>query len=141
VPGDPGDPGNPGGPGGPGGSGAPGFGCHDDSQCPAGEVCARTSACFKTSDVQAVHVDWTVHGMAADQATCSTIEDLEIQFSGSGPIPPHLGFAPVPCVEGKFSIDKLPLMFTTVGLGIPKLGLAWGNIDAATGDAAIDLVY
>jgi hypothetical protein len=116
--------------------------CTDDSGCQSGEVCARTDVCLASSDVRAVHVNWTVDGMTASQDTCGSNENLDIQFSASGSGPhPHLGYEPVPCLAGRFTIDKLPLTFNTAGLGIIKLGLIWGNIDASTGEATLDLVF
>ena len=121
--------------------------CHQDTQCTAGNVCARNEGCLPPSEIREVHVTWTVGGMPANATTCDAALDLEIQFVATSPAAnPRLGFAPVPCAEGKFSIDKLPIAFTLVGLGpwgidrLPTMPAMPAMIDDA-GDAAIDLMF
>jgi hypothetical protein len=114
--------------------------CHQDTQCEGGDVCARNDGCVPPSEIRAVHVSWTVGGMPASATTCNGSPDLEIQFDASSPATnPRLGFAPVPCDEGKFSIDKLPIAFTLVELGRRGSDSQTATIDATTGDATIDL--
>ena len=50
----------------------------------------------------------------------------------------EFGFSPVPCVEGRFTVDKLPNNYTTVRL---RHGSTWQTaaIDPMTGDAVFDL--
>jgi hypothetical protein len=117
--------------------GRPGRGCQADSNCSGGEVCARTGSCLPASQVYAVHVNWTVKGAPASEAACAPSPDLQINF-GVSTDDAEFGFAPVPCVEGKFTVDKLPTKFTAVRL---RHGSKWesASIDATTGDAVFDL--
>src|SRR5262249_32050475 len=110
--------------------------------CGSGNVCARTGACLPASQVYAAHVTWTLQGMPAGQATCEAALDLEIGFYRDSGIA-DLGYAPVPCIEGKFSIDKLPTSDTHVRLGRATADHAWQftAIDAVTGDAMLDLPF
>ena len=119
------------------------YGCTSDSQCGTGQVCARTFECLGTAYVHSIHITWTIQTMAATQTACSTASanDLEIDFSGNGEDP--WGYAPVPCMEGKFSIDKMPIAYSYVNLGRDGDVSSGGGakIDVTTGDAAIDLPY
>jgi hypothetical protein len=118
-----------------------GYGCTADSQCGTGYVCARTYECLMPSQVRTIHAIWTMQGVMANQTSCANAPDLEIDFSGSGADP--WGYAPVPCVEGKFTIDKMPTRYSYILLG--REGDATGGdgaqIDATTGNAMIDLPY
>jgi len=128
--------------------GPPGFdpggtwrGCESDATCPTGEVCARIGGCTPAADVRAAHVTWTISGMPASAATCSGVAALTISFdastSGGG------SFAPVPCNEGKFSIDKIGVRFNRVGLGRSAQSEGWqhATLDSVTGEAALDLPF
>jgi hypothetical protein len=122
----------------PGGPGRPGrSGCQADRYCSGADVCARTGSCVPSSEVYAVHVNWTVKGAPASDEACAPSPDLQINFGVSAD-DASFGFAPVPCVEGKFTVDKLPTKFTTVRL---RHGSTWQTaaIDATTGDAVFDL--
>lgn len=113
-------------------------GCHQDSDCGTNAVCARDGECLAPDDVRVAHITWTVGGAAADQTSCAQIPDLEIDFySGET----SYGYAPVPCIEGKFTVDKLPIWFTSVALSSQDetAAAAQGTIDAQTGDASLDL--
>jgi hypothetical protein len=122
--------------------GIPSGRCQGDSACNSGEVCARSGNCLPASQVFPVHVAWTLRGMPAGPMTCEAAQDLEIGFftaSGDG----YLGYAPVPCVEGKFTIDKLPRTYVRVRLGrthAASEGQA-AVIDGTTGDATVDLPF
>ena len=109
-----------------GGGGGGGPTCID-SQC-APNVCARDGECLPASEVQSVRVTWTVNGSQANGSNCANIPDLYLQFF-SGP-EDGVGFAPVPCAEGNFSVDKLPSRFTNVEIGIDN--------GAALGDTTFD---
>jgi|KBSSwiStaDraftv2_1062776.scaffolds.fasta_scaffold200325_3 hypothetical protein len=111
--------------------------CRSDSACAPGELCARTGTCLPVSEIRAVHVIWTVRGAAADVAACSPAPDFEIDFRSSDSAS-RLGYAPVPCEQGKFTVDKLPTKFTTVRLS-HKGTTDTAGIDAATGNAVFDL--
>src|SRR5512140_1252468 len=85
--------------------------CQSDSACSGGDVCARSGACLPPSQVHPVHVTWTLRGMPADRTTCGATLDLQIGFGMDAGID-VLQYAPVPCIEGKFTVDKLPNWYT-----------------------------
>jgi hypothetical protein len=112
--------------------------CTSDDACRDGQVCARSGGCYPASQIRSIQVTWTLDGQPASAETCSGSQDLEIDFHGSDG--GSLGFAPVPCVAGKFSIDKLPVSFTSVRLG-RRGHWASGELDQVTGEAALDLSF
>jgi hypothetical protein len=87
--------------------------CTDDACSP--NVCARNGECDPASDIRTLHVVWTVNSMAADATTCAPAPDLELDFISD--FEDSFGFAPVPCMEGAFTIDRIPTRFTQVELG------------------------
>jgi len=110
--------------------------------CGGGQVCARNGQCYAPAVVHAVSVSWTVGGAPADTTVCNPAWHLEITFRGPDTTPfSDLSFAPVPCEEGRFTIDKLPLSYTTVTLGDARSGWRTARIDPATGAATIDLPH
>jgi len=121
-----------------GSGGSSGFGCHQDSECP-NEVCARDGECLPASEVRIVHVNWTLNDQPASTATCTNAPYLDITFSNGND---SFGFSPVPCVEGRFTVDKLPLRYTNVGLerAGDYNGGAATSFDT-TGTASLDLSY
>ncbi|MGE5184174.1 MAG: hypothetical protein ACM31C_19025 [Acidobacteriota bacterium] len=125
-----------------GGDGGTSYGCTSDASCGSGNVCARTFECLPASEVYAIHVTWTLQGQAASSTTCATAPDLQINFTGTDGL--WWGYAPVPCIEGKFSIDKMPIWYTTVQLERDSQDTTQGAtaaIDSTTGAAALDLPY
>jgi hypothetical protein len=115
--------------------------CSADSDCGSTMVCARTQECLPPSSVYTVHVTWTLQSMPASAATCASSPDLAIFFfaPGSGG---NWGYEPVPCVEGKFTVDKLPTWFSQVELGNQNTNDGFSaTIDRTSGTAAIDLPY
>jgi hypothetical protein len=123
--------------GGVGGGG--GYGCHQDADCGT-DVCARDGECVLASEVRIVHVLWTVHDAAASATSCTNAPHLDITFYDGNA--DSFGFSPVPCVEGKFTVDKLPTWYTSVGL--ERAGDYNGGATAAfdaTGNASLDLPY
>src|SRR5690348_5055460 len=111
-----------------------GRGC-SDSSCGAGSVCARTHACLPADQVRTVHAQWTVRGMAASSDACAAVPDLLIAFAQSTAPGLRLSYAPVPCVEGKFTIDKLPTTYDRVELGRESGGAPQVATVDATGTA------
>src|SRR5690348_4562633 len=105
---------------GPGSGWSPGSGggnsCTSDSTCGSGNVCARTGQCATAADVRTIHVDWTVKGQAASTTTCASSQNLELDFPANDGS--WFGWAPVPCAEGVFTIDKMPTWFTEVQITI-----------------------
>ncbi|CAN5497850.1 hypothetical protein BH11MYX1_BH11MYX1_37380 [soil metagenome] len=122
-----------------GSGGSTGYGCHADSDC-GGLVCARTGACLSATEVRVIHVSWTVNAEVASAATCVKAPDLELTFGANTDGP--FGFAPVPCVEGKFTVDKMPIAYKTVQLEreYDYAGGTSGTFDS-TGSALLDLAY
>ena len=123
-----------------GGGGTSGYGCHADTECGGGLVCARNGECLAASSVRIVRTTWTIGDQMASDASCTNAPKLSITFSDSyGDL---FGFSPVPCDAGKFTVDKLPARFTNVQL--TRDGDDYGG--AATsfdteGNALLDLPY
>jgi|HubBroStandDraft_6_1064221.scaffolds.fasta_scaffold414272_3 hypothetical protein len=129
-----------------GGGGYGGAYCSQDSDCNAGSgsgsnVCARNEECLPASSIWTVHVTWTVSGQPASAATCTSAPDLQLMF-GDANDPYDFGFAPVPCAEGEFTIDKMPTYYTQVSLqqNMADSGGATGTFDGS-GNSALDLPY
>jgi hypothetical protein len=105
--------------------------------CFGGEVCARDGECLPPSEVRAVHLEWTVQGAQADATNCSPFPDLFVDFiDDSGD---RFGFSPVPCVQGRFSVDKLPTRFTMTELGVYESHTGTTLPFDETGTAKFDL--
>jgi len=111
--------------------------CQLDGDCSGGEVCARDEMCAATSTIREVTATWTIRGTDANVTSCGTTADLYIQFIGndSGDT---LGFSPVPCKNGQFTVDKLPTRFRQVELGVEGGARDTRTINAS-GMAALDL--
>ena len=129
------------GPGGTGGNQS--YGCHIDSDCGGGYVCARDGECLTSSQVRTIHVSWTVHGVAASAASCAQLPHLDISFMDNlETAGDTFGFSPVPCAEGLFTIDKMPTRFMGVELAATgnTSGAATGTF-ASDGTVSLDLRY
>ena len=121
-----------------GGGGSDGDDCFVDEECATGEVCARDDLCWPAADVRPVETTWTVRGQPASETTCARYPELYIEFDGS--VRDELGFSPVPCAIGRFTVDKLPRAFTRVELGAE--GGPWkATTISLSGDAQIDLAF
>jgi hypothetical protein len=118
----------------PGGSGGE---CQNDSQC-GDDVCARSGECLALSGIREVTIKWTVNGVAPDPSSCTTHPDLFVQFDGAD-YGDTLRFAPVPCRQGSFFVDKLPKRYVQVELGSEGSVGDVSTIDAATAQAQFDL--
>jgi hypothetical protein len=113
--------------------------CLEDNECGSGEVCARDNLCYRAAEVRFVKTTWTLRGQPASATTCGRYPDLYIEFRGSSV--ESLGFSPVPCANGQFSVDKLPRGFTRVELGVDNGG-PWSTASIGSTDtAAIDLAF
>jgi hypothetical protein len=125
-----------------GSGGSSGFGCHADADCGGTFVCARDGECLTAANVHVIHVVWTLDQQPASQASCATIPaPLELSFTDQDGA--TFGFAPVPCVEGKFTIDKMPTSYTSTSL-YPEYNYDAGGANGyfdATGTATLDLPY
>jgi hypothetical protein len=113
--------------------------CAVDSDC-GSNVCGRDGFCYPAADVRTVRVTWTVNGMPANAATC-TSPDLQIAFLGFDAGETPLGFAPVPCALGQFVIDKLPRSYSQVELGREGSGFPDARSIGTTNIVAFDLRF
>jgi hypothetical protein len=115
--------------------------CMFDTDCGAGNVCARDGGCYAASQVKSASVSWTLQGQPASQTTCASSTDLQLDFiDGAGR--PGFGFAPVPCMEGRFSIDKLPSFYVGAQIGTTAApGAVAGTFDSKTSQLTLDLPY
>jgi hypothetical protein len=118
--------------------------CDSDVDCQGGTVCARDGLCWDAGDVRAVHVTWTIAHQPADAMTCAPSPALKVSFeSDPDPGAPTLAFAPVPCTEGLYTVDRIPLMYWIGGAETSATGNRsgmWVPLDD-TDTAAIDLLY
>jgi len=110
--------------------------CVSDSQC-GEDLCARSGECLARSSLRSVMVKWTVGSAAADAASC-THPNFYLQFDGSD-YGDTLRFAPVPCRQGSFFVDKLPKRYLQVELGFEGGAATISPIDLGTGQAQFDL--
>jgi hypothetical protein len=107
--------------------------------CGADLVCTRDGQCLPPDEVRAVHINWTVSGAPASATSCAAAPDLRLDFRNRSGA--QFGFEPVPCAQGKFTVDVLPTDYDTVLLGRPSdRALQQAMIDAA-GDAMLNLPY
>ncbi|MBX3155567.1 MAG: hypothetical protein KF773_06190 [Deltaproteobacteria bacterium] len=107
--------------------------------CFAGEVCARDHLCHPADDVRSIRAEWTVRGQTANSASCAGAPNLYIRFEASDDT---VGYSPVPCRLGLFTMDKLPTTFTQVELGINDPDGRYGGVTHAVdaeGHVAFDL--
>ena len=117
------------------GSGGGNSKCTSDSQC-GGEVCARNGECTAAANIRMVKVTWTVRGQQASATTCGATTSLELWFDSAQD---YFGYEPVPCMEGQFTIDKIPLRFEEVELDRAGGSPVGYSPIPATGTVAFDL--
>ncbi len=96
------------------GGGAPT--CSTDSDC-SGQVCARDEQCYPAAQIRSVVINWTVSGAPPTASSCAAIPNLVLELDTSD-LSTGFEFEPVPCIEGKFTLDKLPTIYTEVDLGV-----------------------
>ena len=116
--------------------GFPESGGQKDSDC-APDVCARDGECLPSSDVRSIRVNWTINGGPASAAACMTAPDFYLQFDGQ--FNDGVGFAPVPCQAGVFSVDKMPSRFQAVEVGIDNGGSLGDSVFDQTGQVSFDV--
>lgn len=92
-----------------------GQGCEADADC-GDDICARDGECTPASEVRQVKITWTINSMMANATTCAGHDSLYLQFDGPM-FEDTFGYAPVPCMQGQFTIDRLPRRFDQVELG------------------------
>lgn len=127
-----------------GGTGGPiSYGCSSDDACGTGNVCARDGECLPSTDVRIIHVAWTVNGQPAGTDACAKYPNLDITFlSSDGGTYDQFGFAPVPCMEGKFTVDKMPKRYVEVALQPDCLcTTAASDVFDTTGSVSLDLSF
>jgi hypothetical protein len=110
--------------------------CETDSQC-GGDVCARDGECLPANMVRSATISWTIRGLPANATTCASSPQFDLNFDSSS-TSESFGFTPVPCQEGNFHIDKLPLRFDVVEIGINNSPLSTLPIQP-DGTVAFDL--
>lgn len=111
--------------------------CERDTDCSGGQICARDMECIAPGDTRGIKTTWTIGGQAANATTCATMPDFYINFYGAAP-QDAFGYAPVPCMQGQFFIDKLPTRFDQVELGADGKFDLVHQVDAS-GMTAFDL--
>jgi hypothetical protein len=91
--------------------------CDEDVECEVGQVCSRGDhLCVGPSEVRVTTTNWTINGQPPDTGNCQGLT-LYIQFLSDFDND-NFGFSPVPCETGRFSVDKLPLRYRAVELGV-----------------------
>ena len=97
--------------------GALAAGCRSDTcsdtggSCTGGNTCTRNGECLPPSQVRMVKVTWTIGGMPASATTCASVGDFALYFQD--PVTADsFGYEPVPCMEGQFTIDRIPTRFS-----------------------------
>lgn len=110
--------------------------CQTDADC-NGNVCARDELCYPANEVREVRTTWTVQGRVASPATCGPVEDLQISFSSDVAVE-ALSYAPVPCSNGQWLMDKLPRDYRVVELG-KQHGFLTSMPIGPTGEVVFDL--
>lgn len=78
--------------------------CQSDGDC-AG-VCARTGECVAAGEAIEVVVEWTIDGAAATAESCAPAAELEVVFYAGEE--EATSYAPVPCMLGRTTYDKMP---------------------------------
>jgi hypothetical protein len=111
--------------------------CMEDTDCGGGAVCARNAECLPASEIRAVRVTWTIRGMDANATTCAPTPNFYLLFA-STQVNDTFGYEPVPCAAGLFTVDKLPLRFISVEIGIEDWFQESKAFDAQ-GNVAFDL--
>ena len=117
-------------------SGTPLSGCERDADCGT-QVCARDGQCYPAASIRLAHTAWTVHGAVASTTSCADHLHLSIWFRGASG--ESFGFAPVPCMNGEFTVDKLPSVYTQVELGPENTSFGTTATIDRSGEAKIDL--
>jgi hypothetical protein len=126
------------------GPGAPGAECLTDTDC-GGDVCTRTHECLPADQVHSVMLRWTISSAAASDSACTTagIDHLEVSYlddyDGE-----QITYAPVPCGEGQFLVDKLPTRYDAAEItALAPGGSVWADVftqlDAGTVDVTLNL--
>lgn len=118
-------------------------GCTSDASCGDGNVCANDGACYPAAQIRIAHVTWTVAGQPASAATCAGEPDLQLDMTSTTvDVPGNYGegWAPVPCAEGEFTFQKMPVLYDGAELDPYGAGTATarGPLDGS-GEVALDL--
>jgi hypothetical protein len=112
--------------------------CQVDDDCSGSKVCTRNSECLAPSEVRATRTSWTIRGQPATASLCAATPDLYILFGSFDPNDTY-GYEPVPCASGVFTVDKLPVRFNSVEVGIQGRFSEQAVFDSQ-GHASVDLM-
>ena len=116
----------------------PGGYCEQDSQCESGTVCARDGECIAPEYVHALTVYWQINGGPANATTCVD-PDLVLDFFGVDQFD-SFGFEPVPCKEGQFYLDKIPIRYEAVEI-YNQAQTVYDEQAIVDGEVHLNLVY
>jgi hypothetical protein len=86
--------------------------CQTDHDC-NGLTCTRDGECLPAAQIRQVKVTWTIGGAAASATTCAPEPSFTLRFTDSI-TNTTFGYEPVPCMEGQFTIDKIPTEYDYV---------------------------
>ena len=113
--------------------------CDEDPECDSGLVCARGDhLCVEPREVRATRTEWTINGQPPDAGNCNGLT-LYIQFLSDFD-EDDFGFSPVPCETGLFSVDKLPVRYRSVEVGVEGGNENDRSAFDADGNALLDLI-
>lgn len=114
-----------------------GSSCELDSECSGGDLCARNGECDPPSRLRSVRTTWTINGQQPTLTTCASFPSFELDYYADPYGNDVFGYAPVPCMQGSFFIDKLPTRYTTVAIGSNAFSRA--GLISADGTVSFDL--
>lgn len=113
--------------------------CDEDPECDSGQVCARGDhLCVEPREVRTTRTEWTINGQPPDAGNCNGLT-LYIQFLSDFD-QDDFGFSPVPCETGLFSVDKLPVRYRSVEVGVEGGNENDRSAFDAEGNALLDLI-
>ena len=111
--------------------------CMVDRDC-GGQTCARDGECLPASEIRMVKITWTVRGQQANATNCAGTPSFELSFTSQAN--DFFGYAPVPCVQGQFTMDKLPTFYDAVELDADGSGSYLGaSVIGAGATVSFDL--
>ena len=92
--------------------------CAAPSDCGADQVCSRANTCAAPAEVRVVTTTWTIDGAPPTGTTCRGIRELAIDLLSPNFDEDVQSYAPLPCLAGSFALDRLPLGYDQIHLGL-----------------------